>query len=55
MGRSPREITNRVIELAEEEILSWEGIARECLCYLSEDDVSDMAHTCEWIIPEEEP
>ena len=37
-----REYTNHLLELAEDGVISWEDIARECLCYMSEDDVSDM-------------
>jgi len=38
-----REMTNKLIELAEEGILRWEDIALECLDYMSEDDVKAMA------------
>jgi hypothetical protein len=37
-----RQNTNKLIELAEEGAISWESIARECLAYMSESDVSDM-------------
>ena len=47
-------ITNKIVELAEEGVLSWEEIARECLQEMSEDDVADMARTCEWIDDEDE-
>jgi len=49
-----RTVTNKVIELAENGILSWETIARECLQNMSEDDVADMASTCEWLDDEED-
>ena len=39
----------KVIELAENGILSWETIAREALQYMSEDDVADMANSCDWL------
>ena len=39
-----RQVTNELIELAEEGVISWEQIAMAALCYLSEDDVKDMAH-----------
>ena len=39
----------KVIELAELGILSWETIAREALQYMSEDDVADMANSCDWL------
>ena len=38
-----REATNKLVEFAEEGIISWEEIARAALCYMSEDDVRDMA------------
>ena len=39
----------KVIELAENGTLSWETIAREALQYMSEDDVADMANSCDWL------
>lgn len=47
-----REATNKLIEFAEEGILSWEEIARAALCYLSEDDVIDMADANELLCME---
>lgn len=47
-----REITNKLIELAEEGVLSWEDLARTALNWLSEDDVAHMARVNEFI-PEE--
>ena len=44
-----RTATCKVIELAENGILSWETIAREALQYMSEDDVADMANSCDWL------
>lgn len=38
-----REFTGKVIDLAEEQLLTWEAVARECLAYMSEADVRDMA------------
>jgi len=38
-----REATNKLVELAEEGVLRWEDIARECLQYMSEAEVRDMA------------
>lgn len=51
---SARKVTNRVIELAEEGIITWESIAMAALCYMSEYDVADMAHDNEWLADEEE-
>jgi len=43
MANESRRATRRVLELAEEEVLLWEQIARDCLNYMSEADVKDMA------------
>ena len=48
-----REATNKLVEMAEEGILDWETIARAALCYMSEDEVADMAN-CNDFIEEEE-
>ena len=44
----PRKYTNRLIELAEEGAVNWQGIARECLARMSEDAVKDMVIEMEW-------
>ena len=44
-----RTATCKVIELVENDVLSWETVARECLQYMSEDDVADMANSCNWL------
>ena len=49
-----REYTNKVVELLEEGVLSYEAVALECLSYMSEADVKDMAESNEWIEEEEE-
>lgn len=49
-----RKATNKVIEMAEEGVLSWETIARAALNYMSEDEVADMAQYNEFIEDEEE-
>ena len=38
-----RRVTNRLVELMDEGMLSPEQLALMCLGYMSEDDVSDMA------------
>lgn len=48
-----RKATNKVIEMAEEGVLSWETIARAALNYMSEDEVAAMAQ-CNDFIEEEE-
>lgn len=49
-----RKYTDKVLELLEEGCLSWEAIARECLCYMSEDDVEDLCRTADILDLEEE-
>ena len=44
----PRKYTNRLIERAEEGAVNWQGIARECLARMSEDEVKDMVREMEW-------
>ena len=38
-----RRVTNRLVELMDEGMLSPEQLALMCLQYMSEDDVADMA------------
>lgn len=45
----PRVATCKVIDLAENEVLSWEDLARECLERMSEDEVADMGHELGWL------
>ena len=49
-----REATEKLIDLAEEGVLSWETIARAALDYMSEDEVADMAQYNDFIEDEEE-
>ena len=42
-------ITCKVIEMAENGVLDWETVARKCLQNMSEDDVADMAFSCDWL------
>ena len=49
-----REVTEKLIDLAEDGVLSWEAIARAALDYMSEDEVADMAQCNELIEDEEE-
>ena len=49
-----REATCELIEMAENGEISWETIARECLQYMSEDEVRDMAESNDWIDLEED-
>jgi len=38
-----RKVTNQLIDLADDGVLSWQVIAIACLQYMSEDHVADMA------------
>ena len=49
-----RKATNKVIDLAEEGVLSWEAIARAARDYMSEEEVADMAQCNEFIDDEVE-
>ena len=49
-----RKATNKVIEMAENCIISWETIARAALQYMSEDEVADMAQCNDFIEDEDE-
>ncbi len=49
-----REITNAIIEACEEGRLSWETVARECLEYMSEQQVSEMNDVAEFVGVEDE-
>ena len=44
-----RDATCELIEMAENGGIAWETIARECLQYMSEDEVRDMAESNDWI------
>lgn len=48
------EDTAKIIDLAEDFVLSWEAIARECLARMSEDEVADMGHELGWLDDDEE-
>ena len=49
-----RSATCELIEMAENGEISWETIARECLQYMSEDEVRDMAESNDWIDSEDD-
>ena len=48
-----RKATNKLLEMIEDGLLSYESVATACLSYMSEDDVADMAHCNEFIEEEE--
>ncbi len=39
-----RKVTNRLYDLVDEGVITWDMIGRACLSYMSESDVADMAH-----------
>jgi hypothetical protein len=39
-----RKVTNQILEMLEEGILSKDAVITACLKYMSEADVADMAH-----------
>ena len=39
-----RKITNQLLEMIDEGVLDSNLLVRACLCYMSEDEVADMAH-----------
>jgi hypothetical protein len=43
-----REVTNKLLELAEEGVYNKDTILLACLQYMSEDDVADMARANEF-------
>ena len=49
-----RDATCELIEMAENGMITWETIARECLQYMSEDEVRDMAESNDWINSEDD-
>ena len=54
MANESRQATRRVIEMAEEGILCWEQVARDCMNYMSEAEVADMAEGNEYFEHEEQ-
>lgn len=54
MSRTPREATNKLLELIEEGLLDRDTVIMACVKYMSEDDVADMCHINEFFPPEEE-
>ena len=44
-----REYTNKLIEMMEEGLISPSYLARDLMCYMSEDDVKDFAISEEYI------
>lgn len=51
---NPRKYTNKLYELAESSVLSWEVIGKACLYYMSEADVESMCIDYEWLEKDED-
>ena len=49
-----RKNTNKVLELANEGLISWRALAEMTLSWMSEDDVTDMANANELLGDEDE-
>ena len=49
-----RDSTSEVLELLEQGVFSWETVCRECLSYMSEDEVNDMAVSADFIKGDDE-
>lgn len=49
-----RKITNQIIDLADEEIISYRDLALMALKWMSEDDIADMLKANDIIIDEED-
>lgn len=49
-----RKTTTKLVQMAEDGLLSWETIARECLAYMSEDDVEDMSLCADMVDSEDD-
>jgi hypothetical protein len=41
--RQSRSVTNEVLDLAEQGVISWESLARDCLRWMSESEVAEFA------------
>ena len=54
MANESRQATREVLDLAEQGVLLWEQIARDCMNYMSEDEVADMARINDYFESEEE-
>lgn len=54
MTRQTRQSTNRILQMVEEGVLDRDLVILACLKYMSEDDVTDMAHANEFFTADEE-
>jgi hypothetical protein len=54
MANEARRVTRRLIEIADEGLIDWESLARDCMNYMSEHDVADMAYCNGYMETEQE-
>lgn len=54
MATNTRKITNQILELIEEGVLDPQTVVEACLSYMSESDVSDMAHSNDLVSEDED-
>lgn len=52
--RSARPVTSELIDLAEGGMIDWETLARDCLGWMSEHDVAQMAQRLDYVTEEEQ-
>jgi hypothetical protein len=49
-----REYTNKLLEMIDDGLLDKDTVIMACVKYMSEDDVRDMMHANEFIVPGED-
>ena len=49
-----RKITNKLLDMANDGMISWQSLAEMALDYMSEDDVADMARANDILEDEED-
>jgi hypothetical protein len=42
-------VTSELIDLAEQGVIDWETLARDCLGWMSEHDVAQMAQSLDYV------
>lgn len=52
--RDLRHTTNLIYAAIEDGVLTWEIVGKECLAYMSEADVADMAQDAGWFLDEDD-
>jgi len=52
--RVSRKVTAEVLDLAEQGVIDWESLARDCLAWMSEDEVAQFAQHNGYIVDDED-